>query len=50
MGYSSMGFTSMGTYFYKVKKRLIIDWADLCTKRELQVCSKAKFRIKKIVV
>jgi hypothetical protein len=28
----------------KTKKILIVKWADLCTTRELQVCTKAKFR------
>jgi hypothetical protein len=28
----------------KANKFIIIKWADLCTTRELQVCTKAKFR------
>jgi hypothetical protein len=38
-----MGFTSMVHSSIKLKKIYIIDWTDLCSNRELQVCSKAKF-------
>jgi hypothetical protein len=44
-----LAFTSMVQYIlllYKAKKIYIMDWTDLCSNRELQVCSKAKFRRK----
>ncbi len=45
MGYTSMEFTSVG-YISIMLKILNIDWTNLCSKRELQVSLKAKFKSK----
>jgi hypothetical protein len=47
-----MGFTSLGTYFYKAKKIQTIDWTDLFTYRESQVqySQKKNFEVKLIFV
>jgi hypothetical protein len=42
----SMGYTSKGHTSIKLKKIQILDWTDLCAKRELPLYTKAKFRSK----
>jgi hypothetical protein len=39
-----MEFTSIGYTSIKLKKISIIDCTHLCIKREVQICTKAKFR------
>ncbi len=51
MGYMySYGIYFYETDFYKAKKIWIIDLTDLCAKRELLACLKAKFRSIKFFV
>ncbi len=44
-----MGFTSMGTYFYKVKKRKIIDWLTCVLKENYKYAQKQNLKLKKLL-
>jgi hypothetical protein len=50
MGYTSMGFTSMGTYFYKVKKAKLLAGLTIALKENYKYAQKQNLEVKQIFV